>query len=849
MKPSEPDRLHPELRDTIAAHPVMTSSAFASSVAPDTGLSSEEAARRLVSQGRNELPRPGERQAARILLAQFASPLVLVLILAAVVSRVLGERTEAAVILCIVALNAGLGFMQEYRAERAVRALRRLVTRTARVRRDGVVAEIDAAELVPGDIVELELGALVPADCRLLGAQDLTADESSLTGESVPVTKEAGATVYMGTPVVSGYGSALVLATGRSTALGRTAALVGEPEETDFQRSIKRFSEFLVQVIVILTAFVFLVNAVLGRGWFDSLLFALALAVGITPEVLPVIITMTLASGALRMARDKVVVKRLISVEDLGNIDVLCCDKTGTLSQGAFALHRYVGPDGTSSPTVLLNGALAGTGSLGSPVAAANPTDQAIWGAEDLKQIRSELSQCQVLGRNAFDFGRRRVSVLVQQGSRKVLVVKGAVESLLPVCVRMHQGSEVVLLTAADRARLFEAAAAHEADGYRAIAVAMKEAAGSATKAADEAELTFLGFLLFLDSAKPEARESLIQLGQLGVLVKLMSGDSREVTRRICREVGLRLAEDRVVSGAELEALSEAELHEWVRRYDAFARVTPEQKYRLVAALRAEHHVVGFLGDGVNDAPALRVADVGISVDSGTDVAKEAADIILLEKSLKVVAEGVVAGRRTFANITKYVLNTVSANFGNMSTVALTSMFLRFIPLLPSQILLNNLLSDGPLLTIASDNVDPVLLQRPRRWNIPVIARFMVGFGLLSAVFDLILIVVLLELYRVSVPVFRTAWFVESACSEVLVTFAIRTHLRFYRSRPAALLLGSSAVAALVAFSLPFTRFGQQSFQFAPIPSSVAMLVVGVLLAYFLAVELAKAPFFRIFER
>jgi Mg2+-importing ATPase len=328
-----------------------------------------------------------------------------------------------------------------------------------------------------------------------------------------------------------------------------------------------------------------------------------------------------------------------------------------------------------------------------------------------------------------------------------------------------------------------------------------------------------------------------------------MSGDSREVTRRICREVGLPLAEERVVSGTELEALSDSELHRWVRRYDAFARVTPEQKYRLVSALRAEHHVVGFLGDGVNDAPALRAADVGISVDSGTDVAKEAADIILLQKSLNVVADGIVAGRRTFANITKYVLNTVSANFGNMSTVALTSMFLRFIPLLPSQILLNNLLSDGPLLTIASDNVDSVLLQRPRRWNVPVIARFMVGFGLLSAVFDVILIVVLLEVYRATVPVFRTAWFVESACSEVLVTFAIRTHLPFYRSRPAALLLWSSAAAALVAFGLPFTRLGQQSFQFVPLPSSVVVLVLGVLAAYFLVVELAKTSFFRLLER
>jgi Mg2+-importing ATPase len=827
----------------------MTSSALASSVAPEPGLSREEAARRLASQGPNELPRPGERQAARILLAQFASPLVLVLILAAVVSRVLGERTEAAVILCIVALNACLGFMQEYRAERAVRALRQLVTRTARVRRDGMVTEIPAAELVVGDIVELEPGGLVPADSRLLEAEELTADESSLTGESAPVAKDFGATVYMGTPVLSGYGTGLVIATGRRTNLGRVAALVREPEQTDFQRSIKRFSQFLVQVIVVLTTFVFVVNAVLGRGWFDSLLFALALAVGITPEVLPVIITMTLASGALRMAREKVVVKRLISVEDLGNVDVLCCDKTGTLSRGEFALHAYVGPDGTTSSRVLLNGALAGSAAVGAPAAAANPTDRAIWSANDLAQIRDELSHCRVLDRNAFDFNRRRVSVLVQQGSRNVLVVKGAVESVLPACIRVQRGSEAHALTGATRADLLAAAAGYEADGFRAIAVSRKETALTTTTPADETELTLLGFLLFLDPPKPEAREALAQLGQLGVALKLMSGDSREVTHRICHEVGLPLAEDRVVSGPELEALSDPELDQWVRRYDAFARVTPEQKYRLVSALRAEHHIVGFLGDGVNDAPALRVADVGISVDSGTDVAKEAADIILLEKSLKVVADGIIAGRRTFANITKYVLNTVSANFGNMSTVALTSMFLWFIPLLPSQILLNNLLSDGPLLTIASDNVDPMLLQRPRRWNIPVIARFMVGFGLLSAVFDLILIVVLLEVYRVGVPIFRTAWFVESACSEVLVTFAIRTHLPFYRSRPASLLLGSSAVAALVAFSLPFTRFGQQSFQFAPIPSSVALLVLGILVAYFLAVELAKAPFFRIFER
>jgi Mg2+-importing ATPase len=805
----------------------------------------------LSTEGPNELPRPGQRAAARILLAQFTSPLVLVLILAAVVSRLLGERTETAVILCIVGINALLGFVQEYRAERAVRALRRLVTRTARVRRNGMVEEIAAADLVRGDVVELEVGALVPADASLLEAVTLTVDESTLTGESVPITKEPESPVYMGTPVLSGYGSARVVATGSRTMLGRTAALVREPAETEFQRSIRQFSGFLIRIIVILTLFVFLVNAVLGRGWFDSLLFALALAVGITPEVLPVIITMTLANGALRMAREKVVVKRLISVEDLGNIDVLCCDKTGTLSRGEFALAGYVDPDGARNPSVLLYGALAGCGNLGIPAPAANPTDRAIWFAEDLGQVKDELSSHRVVARNAFDFTRRRVSVLVQRHSKAVLVVKGAVESVLPACTQVQHGSAVSALTETGRRELLAAAAAYEADGLRTIAVALKEAAdlSSGSGSAVESQLTLVGFLLFLDPPKPEAREALAQLARLGVAVKLMSGDSREITRRICRDVGLSPAEERVVEGAELDRLSESELQASVRRYDAFARVSPEQKYRLVAALRAEHHVVGFLGDGVNDAPALRVADVGISVDSGTEVAKEAADIILLQKSLKVVADGIIAGRRTFANITKYVLNTVSANFGNMSTVALTSMFLRFIPLLPAQILLNNLLSDGPLETIAGDNVDPELLHRTRRWNIAVIARFMVGFGLLSAVFDLILIILLLRGYQAAVPAFRTAWFVESACSEVLVTFAIRTRLPFYRSRPGSLLLWSSAAALLVAFGLPFTRVGQETFQFVPLSSGLSVLVCGVLVAYFLAVEAAKQAFFRRFEQ
>ncbi|HEX2610874.1 MAG TPA: HAD-IC family P-type ATPase, partial [Gemmatimonadales bacterium] len=398
------------------------------------------------------------------------------------------------------------------------------------------------------------------------------------------------------------------------------------------------------------------------------------------------------------------------------------------------------------------------------------------------------------------------------------------------------------------RTQFFEKARAHEADGLRVLAVAIKHLNASGITPSDETELTLTGFLLFLDAPKAEASEALRRFAQLGVGLKLLSGDSPEVTRRICHDVGLSLAQDRIVTGAELDGLSQADLQRLVREYDGFARVTPEQKYGLVSALRAEGHVVGFLGDGVNDAPALRMADVGISVDSGTDVAKEAADIILLRKSLGVIADGIVAGRRTFANITKYILNTVSANFGNMSTVALSSLFLTFIPLLPSQILLNNLLSDGPLVTIAADRVDPELLQRPRHWNIGAIARFMVVFGFLSVVFDLALIGILLQVYRVGIPLFRTAWFIESACSEIVVTFAIRSRLPFYRSRPAPVLLWSSLAAMVVAFGLPFTEFGSRYFQFVPVPHEVVVLIGAILATYFLAAELVKRPFFRHFE-
>ena len=812
----------------------------------EPGLTSAEAVRRLAQDGPNRIGAETGRHWLRILAAQLGSPLILVLVAAALLSRLLGERIEAAVILLIVALNAALGFAQEYRAERAVRALRKLVTRTARVRRDGVVREVPAADLVRGDLVELQVGDLVPADLRLIAADEVSADESALTGESVPVPKERDGTVRLGTAIVSGYGAGVVIAAGRATLLGRTASLLErKPEETEFQRGLRRFSDFLVVVILALTLFVFLANAALGRGWLDSFLFAVALAVGITPEVLPVIVTIVLARGAQRMARDRVVVKRLMSVEDLGNIDLLCCDKTGTLTAGSFSLHDFVAPDLTRQPRVLLRAAIAGSTGTGAPTGpAANPTDAATWASDAIGGLRTELERCRVLDRNAFDFKRRRASALVEQDGRRMLVVQGAPESVLPACATVTDAmGHDRPLDPAGRTRLSELVGTLESDGYRVLAVAERPFSGDRTVREDETGLALNGFLLFLDPAKPEAREALAHLAQLGVGVKLLSGDSPVIAGRVCRDVGL--PDGPMITGPELASLPEDGFAAAAAAHAVFARVTPEQKQRLVAALRSGGRVVGFLGDGVNDAPALRAADVGISVDSGTDVAKEAADVVLLEKSLAVLAGGIVEGRKTFANITKYILNTVSANFGNMSTVAVSSLFLRFIPLLPSQILLNNFLSDLPLVSIATDRVDPQLLRRPRHWQIGVIARFMVVFGLLSAVFDLLLIGMLLWRWPGETALFRTAWFVESACSEMIVTFAIRTRRAWYRSRPGGWLLGSSALAALVAFLIPYSGAGQRYFGFVAPPAGIVALVLGVLLAYFAAAELAKRRFFR----
>ncbi|MFH0954882.1 MAG: magnesium-translocating P-type ATPase [Candidatus Micrarchaeota archaeon] len=829
----------------------------------ENGLSLAEAQKRLMDTGKNRIAKQEKRHSLSILVSQFTNPLVLILVLAAIVAFFFGETLDAAVILVIVVVNAVLGFFQEYKAEKALEELEKFVVIKSKVLRGGDFLQIDSQEIVGGDIVFLNIGDLVPADIRLIQSEELTMDESVLTGESVPVLKHTSVLpsghslpqylenmAFMGTTVSGGYGHGVVTATGSATFFGKTASfLKSESDESQFQKNIGQISNLLVKVIICMTLFVFLANTVLGKGAFDSFLFAIALAVGITPEALPIVMTISLSHGAVAMARQKVVVKKLASMEDLGNMDILCSDKTGTLTEGEIRLHDFVCADGSKNEHLIVDALMCSEVQIGKHHKAfSNPLDKAIWESPLAKSVEHHLVKFLVLEKNEFDFSRKRMSVLVKQDLKNRLIVKGAAEFIFRQCTKIESNGKTAALTSALLSKMHQKVEEFEKQGFRVIAVAEKETAASSTVPADETDLVLTGFLLFLDPPKKTAKEALHHLRQLGVDVKIISGDSPLVTRTVCQEVGFALVDDRIVTGDELDGLSEEELAGFAGKFNAFARVTPEHKLSIVHALKKQGHIVGFLGDGINDAPALKAADVGISVDSAAGIARESADIILLKKALRVIADGIIEGRKTFANINKYLLNTISANYGNMFTVALSSLFLKFIPLLPSQILLNNFVSDIPMLAVSTDNVDASLLKKPRKYDNSALSKAMVFFGVISSVFDLILIGTLLLVLGVATDVFRTAWFVESALSEIVVVFALRTQLAFYKSRPSMLLLATSIGTGLVAVLIIFTSFGQQLFRFVGLPASVLALIAGILVFYFVTVELAKRYFFKKYQ-
>ncbi|HEX9862771.1 MAG TPA: magnesium-translocating P-type ATPase [Candidatus Bathyarchaeia archaeon] len=825
------------------------------------GLDDAEAARRLEEYGLNEIPSIEHRTSLSIFASQFKNPLVYVLVFASTLAGFLGEMTEAIIIVAIVLANAVLGFALEHRSERAVDELRKYLSYTTIVVRSGKKLVITTSKLVLGDVVHLAIGDVVPADIRLLDADELQTDESVLTGESTPVDKsttpvaldkplphQLSNIALMGSTVMNGFGVGLVVATGRKTYFGHVASSLSLlPPKTDFQKNIASFGRFLVKVILLLTAFVFLVNSILGHKVLESLLFSLALAVGIIPEALPVVITVGLSEGALRLVKKKVVVKRLESIEDMGNVDVLCTDKTGTLTQNKIKVQDIVDPNDNSAPELIKYALLCNSAVVEGDRIIGNPIDVAIWDyARDKGFDEVSLSAFAHIHEIPFGFTRRRMSVVVESGGRRLLVSKVAPESILDVSTAVGDEIEVQSISKV-RTEVNSLIEKYSQTGNRLIALSCKEIEKkSEYSTADEVGLTFVGLLVLSDPLKEDAAPAISRLKLLGIKLKILSGDDPIVTADVCRRLGIDF-QGRVLTGVDVENMQESELRQAVEENDVFGRVTPEQKYAIVSALKKNGHVTGFLGDGVNDAPALKLADAGISVDSGVQVAKEASSIILLEKSLSAIADGVAEGRKVFGNMIKYIMNTISANLGNMFTLAVGSLFLPFIPLLPSQILLTNLLSDAPLLTIATDNLDEEGLRTPKKWNITLIAKFALFFGLISSIFDFVTISSLIYLLNAGPELFRTAWFIESVMSEILVTFSIRTRRKFYESRPSNLLIAASIIMASITLVVVYSPLGL-FLEFVNPPLWFLGLIFGILGCYFFLVEGLKHLFFSRYE-
>ena len=810
-------------------------------------MSSQEAAQRLARYGANLLKPQTRSNAVALLLAQFKSPLILILLFATGLSFFLHDPINALIIFTIVLVSALLGFWQEYSATNAVQKLLAMVQIKATVLRDGVPRETPVEEIVPGDIVILCAGNIVPSDCLVAESKDLFVDEATLTGETYPVEKSIGVlavetplgkrtnALWMGTHVVSGSAKALVTTTGSQTEFGKVSErLKLRPQETDFERGIRRFGYFLMEVTLVLVVAIFAVNVYLARPVLDSLLFSLALAVGLTPQLLPAIISINLARGAKRMAQAKVIVKRLASIENFGSMNVFCCDKTGTLTEGIVRLQSALDVTGASSEKVLLYAYLNAFYETGFT----NPIDDAI-----RTHRQFDLSGYQKVDEIPYDFLRKRLSILVAHDDTHLMVTKGALQNVLAVCSTTEIGAGAVVDIAAARDQIQLHFEEFSSKGLRTLGVAYKHL-GSASRMtkADETGMTFLGFLVLFDPPKPHIIETIARLKKLGVSLKIITGDNRLVAANVSQQMGL--SSTKILSGPDLHQLSDGALLKQVGEVDVFAEIEPNQKERIILALKKAGNVVGYMGDGINDASALHAADVGISVDSAVDVAKEAADIVLLEKDLGVLVQGVREGRTTFANTLKYVFMATSANFGNMFSMAGVSLFLPFLPLLPVQILLTNLLTDFPEMTIATDRVDSEMVDHPRRWDIAAIRKFMLTFGLVSSVFDYLTFGALLFVLHATQDQFRTGWFLESVISASLVVLVIRSRKPFFKSRPGIYLLIATLLTVAVTVVLPFTPLGK-IFGFSPLPVVFLLLIAMIVMFYIFSAEWVKIVFYK----
>lgn len=811
------------------------------------GLTSEEARRRLGRYGSNSLRSKKRSDVATLLLSQFKSPIILILLCATGLSFALHDPVDALIILTIILASGLLGFWQERSATHAVEKLLAIVLVKTAALRDGGPTDVPIEEIVPGDVVLLSAGGIVPGDCLVQESRDLFVDEATLTGETYPVEKAVGVlaaatplgqrtnALWMGTHVVSGSAQAVVVQTGTQTEFGKVSErLKLRPQETEFEHGIRRFGYFLMEVTLMLVIAIFAINVYLARPVLDSFLFSLALAVGLTPQLLPAIISINLAHGAKRMAQGKVIVKRLASIENFGSMNVICSDKTGTLTEGVVHLRSALDVDGAPSEKVLLYAYLNAFYETGF----ANPLDEAIRAHRPF-----DLSGYQKRDEIPYDFLRKRLSVLVACGETHLMVTKGAMPNVLAVCSSAEAGGGALVEIAAVRERIQRHLEEFSAQGFRTLGVAYRSmGTGSGITKADEADMTFLGFLVLFDPPKPDIVTTIGRLKALGVSLKIITGDNRLVAASVSHQMGV--SNTRIITGPDLRQMSDDALLTQVGAADVFAEIEPNQKERIILALRRAGNVVGYMGDGINDASALHAADVGISVESAVDVAKEAADIVLLEKDLSVLVQGVREGRATFANTLKYVFMATSANFGNMFSMAGASLFLSFLPLLPKQVLLTNLMTDLPEMTIATDRVDSEMVAYPRRWDIKAIRKFMITFGLVSSVFDYLTFAVLLFLLRATPEQFRTGWFLESVVSACLIVLVIRSRKPFFKSRPAASLSAATLVVVLVALIFPFTPLGRL-FGLGQLPSSF-LLILGIIIAlYLIAAEITKAVFYR----
>jgi Mg2+-importing ATPase len=821
-----------------------------------SGLASEEVEKRLETYGYNELAKRKRRTAAVQVLLRIANPLIIILLIAGFIAGYLGDRAEAVIIFFIIFLSVTLDYYQESKAEKAAEMLKERVITTTTVLRDGVKQEVKLSQIVPGDIVSLSAGDIVPADARVMDAKDLFIDQSALTGESFPVEKTVAAPkvksatitewyncLFLGTSVVSGTATAVVIKTGNSTEYGKIAQrLVARERETEFERGLRRFGFLIMEVTILLVLFVFLINALFLRGVLESLLFAVALAVGLTPELLPMIVSLCLSKGALAMSEKGVIVKRLRAIQNFGSMDILCTDKTGTLTENKITLVLHVDMEGNDDEKVLVYSFLNSYHETGLK----SPLDNAI-----LRHKNIDIKDYRKIDEIPFDFTRRRVSVVVEQEKKhmRFLISKGAPEEIMKVCLRYEIADKAFNLASDMQRKLKQNYYRLSSQGFRVLGVSYRKvtAEKSVYSVDDESDMIFLGFVAFMDPPKETAKKSLQLLNKAQVKLKILTGDNELVTRKTCKQLGFKTRG--VVVGSEIAQMGDDALSRVVEEANVFARVTPAQKDRIMNALKNNGHVVGFLGDGINDAPSLKTADVGLSVENAVDVAKESADIILLHKDLTVVEQGVLEGRKTFGNTMKYIQMGTSSNFGNMFSVAVASLFLPFLPMLPIQILLNNLLYDLSESTIPTDNVDPEYVETPKRWDIVFIRRFMVTLGPISSIFDFLTFFIMLYVFNATEPLFQTAWFVESLCTQTLVVFVIRTRRTpFFRSKPGRLLLFSSLAVVSLALALPlilpFTPLGP-AFHFVVPPFLFYTILAVLIVVYLMVVEIVKTWFYK----